>query len=203
MRLGPRADEFVQRFRFGVLTPPKDDESLGAQEHGLGSSASLRGGPFWGEGILPSHAPQGAVRAAHACPRDLRAYRRVGGRDALPPRARRRAKSRTLQSVTPICSMRVVQSAEVAGSLARREHGIHLRGSWGRGPRREGVSPSHAPQGAVCPAHACPRDLRACRRVGGRDALPKGARFRAESPTLQSVAGFVPCESTGDDMGRR
>ena len=55
----------------------------------LDTSFSIGNGPG-GEGILPSHAPAGAFLGPQAatickCPFG-RALRRVGGRDALPPK---------------------------------------------------------------------------------------------------------------------
>ena len=48
--------------------------------------AASCGDSFWGEGVSPSIAPPGASSLAGAAS-GLRALRRVGGRDALPPRA--------------------------------------------------------------------------------------------------------------------
>ena len=57
--------------------------------HNLTQDQTLRGRAILGEGILPTR-PKGAPMLAGARPadKDNRALRRVGGRDALPPRPR-------------------------------------------------------------------------------------------------------------------
>ena len=88
---------------------------------------------------------------------------------------------------------------------------VGAQGTWHPPSRFLGARPSEggrlalpraARRGLSCTCLST-RPARLSARGRARRPPPKGARFRAESPTLQSVAGFVPCESTGDDMGRR
>ena len=117
-------------------------------------------------------------------PANPRVWRRVRGQDALAPKVRLRVKIDGSINALRVLLMRAFQSAEDAGSPTRTEHGAGPPSERGLGA--EGVSPSHAPQGAaVRAAHACPPSLRACRRVRGQDALaPKGPDFEPDHRSI-------------------
>ena len=127
-------------------------------------------GQFVGDGLVPSRL--GRLR------------RKSGtGRDKPVPYEEKRSMVKGLHSLfhTRFPARRGRRVADAQGT--RRGYCV------GAGPLGEGVSPSHAPQGAVDRAACvCSPNLRACRRERGRDALaPKAPVFRYFSRNINAL----------------